>query len=65
MQTVNLQSALGLLTIGDDVQVSVGGSTVEGEIKKLEYGMYVVVGNNDLNPEFVSSCKTETIKMQG
>ena len=44
------------------VSINAGGQTVaQGTILKSEYGMVVVVGNNDSNPSFVSLCKTEIV----
>lgn len=44
------------------VDINAGGQTVaQGTILKSEYGMVVVVGNNNSNPTFVSLCKAEII----
>lgn len=44
------------------VDINAGGQTVaQGTILKSEYGMVVVVGNNNSNPAFVSLCKAEII----
>ncbi len=45
-----------------NVDINAGGQTVaQGTILKSEYGMVVVVGNNNSNPTFVSLCKAEII----
>lgn len=45
-----------------NVDINAGGQTVaQGTVLKNEYGMTVVVGNNNSNPTFVSSCKAEII----
>ena len=42
--------------------INSGGQTVaQGSILKSEYGMVVVVGNNNSNPSFVSLCKAEIV----
>ncbi len=44
------------------VDINAGGQTVaQGTIIRSEYGMVVVVGNNNSNPAFVSLCKAEII----
>ena len=44
------------------VDINAGGQTVaQGTILRSEYGMVVVVGNNNSNPAFVSLCKAEII----
>lgn len=44
------------------VDINAGGQTVaQGTILKSEYGMVVVVGNDNSNPAFVSLCKAEII----
>lgn len=44
------------------VDINSGGQTVaQGTILRSEYGMVVVVGNNNSNPAFVSLCKAEII----
>lgn len=44
------------------VDINAGGQTVaQGTILRSEYGMVVVVGNNNSNPTFVSLCKAEII----
>ncbi len=44
------------------VDINSGGQTVaQGTILKSEYGMVVVVGNDNSNPTFVSLCKAEII----
>lgn len=45
-----------------NVDINAGGQTVaQGTILRSEYGMVVVVGNNNSNPAFVSLCKTEIV----
>lgn len=45
-----------------NVDINAGGQTVaQGTILRSEYGMVVVVGNNNSNPAFVSLCKAEII----
>ena len=45
-----------------NVDINAGGQTVaQGTILRSEYGMVVVVGNNNSNPTFVSLCKAEII----
>lgn len=45
-----------------DVSVKAGGQTVgQGTVIRSEFGMIVLVGNNNSDPTFVSSCKTEII----
>ena len=42
--------------------INAGGQTVaQGSILKSEFGMVVVVGNNNSDPTFVSLCKAEVI----
>ncbi len=44
------------------VDINAGGQTVaQGTILRSEYGMVVVVGNNNSDPTFVSLCKAEII----
>ena len=44
------------------VNINAGGQTVaQGTILRSEYGMVVVVGNNNSNPAFVSLCMAEII----
>lgn len=44
------------------VDINAGGQTVaQGTILRSEYGMVVVVGNDNSNPAFVSLCKAEII----
>ncbi len=44
------------------VDINAGGQTVaQGTVIKSEYGMVVIVGNNNSNPAFVSLCKSEII----
>ncbi len=55
-----IRSYLPVGTTG--VCINAGGQTVaQGTILKNEYGMVVVVENNNSNPSFVSLCKTEII----
>jgi len=44
------------------VDINSGGQTVaQGTVLRSEYGMVVLVGNNNSNPAFVSLCKAEII----
>ena len=44
------------------VDINAGGQTVaQGTVLRSEYGMDVIVGNNNGNPAFVSLCKAEII----
>ena len=44
------------------VNIKAGGQTVaKGTILKSEYGMVVIVGNDNSNPSFVSLCKAEIL----
>ena len=44
------------------VSINAGGQTVaNGSVIKSELGMVVIVGSNNSNPTFVSSCKAEII----
>lgn len=44
------------------VDINAGGQTVaQGTVLKSEFGMVVIVGNNNSNPAFVSLCKAEII----
>lgn len=44
------------------VDINSGGQTVaQGTVLRSEYGMVVIVGNNNSNPAFVSLCKAEII----
>lgn len=44
------------------VDINSGGQTVaQGTVIKSEFGMVVLVGNNNSNPAFVSLCKAEII----
>ena len=44
------------------VDINAGGQTVaQGTVLRSEYGMVVIVGNNNSNPAFVSLCKAEII----
>ena len=55
-----IRSYLPVGTTG--VDINAGGQTVaQGTILRSEYGMVVVVGNNESNPSFVSLCKAEII----
>ena len=45
-----------------DVAINAGGQTVaQGSVRVNEFGMLVIVGNNNSDPTFVSPCKTEII----
>lgn len=60
----NCEAALrSYLPVGTpNVSINSGGQTVaQGSILKSEYGMVVVVGNNNSNPSFVSLCKAEIV----
>lgn len=60
----NCEAAIrSYLPVGtDNVDINAGGQTVaQGTILKSEYGMVVVVGNNNSDPTFVSLCKAEII----
>ena len=47
------------------VYINARGQTVaQGTILKSEYGIAVVVGNNNINPAFASLCKTEIINKE-
>ena len=44
------------------VDINSGGQTVaQGTVLKSEFGMVVIVGNNNSDPTFVSLCKAEVI----
>ncbi len=44
------------------VDINAGGQTVvQSTVLKSEYGMVVIVGNNNSNPTFVSLCKAEIL----
>ena len=44
------------------VSIKSGGQTVaQGTVLKNEFGMVVIVGQNNSNPTFVSTCKAEII----
>ena len=44
------------------VSINAGGQTVaSGTVLRNEYGMLVIVGNNNSNPAFVSPCKAEIL----
>lgn len=48
------------LPVDKEISIRAGDQTVaNGTVRKSEYGMVVVVGNNDANPTFISSCKIE------
>lgn len=50
------------LRIGDTAEICVGGmKTFIGIVRKIEYGMIVLAGNDGLNPVFISACKILTI----
>ena len=60
----NCEAALrSYLPVGTpNVSINSGGQTVaQDSILKSEYGMVVVVGNNNSNPSFVSLCKAEIV----
>lgn len=60
----NCEAALrSYLPVGTpNVSINSGGQTVaQGTILKSEYGMVVVVGNNNSNLSFVSLCKAEIV----
>lgn len=45
-----------------NVDINAGGQTVaQGDVLRSEYGMVVIVGNNNSNSAFVSLCKAEII----
>jgi len=45
-----------------NVDINAGGQTVaQGTVLRSEFGMVVVVGNNNSNPAFASLCKAEII----
>ena len=47
----------------ENATVEAGGKEIaKGTVLKNEYGMLVLVGNNNLNPNFASICKTEVVK---
>ena len=48
--------------IGTSVNVKAGGQTVgQGTVVKDEFGMIVLVGSNNSNPTFISTCKAEIL----
>ncbi|EEG28817.1 hypothetical protein CLOSTMETH_03594 [[Clostridium] methylpentosum DSM 5476] len=50
------------LPVGTKVDINAGGQTVaQGTVKINEYGVVVVVGPNDNDPTFVSTCKAEIL----
>ena len=59
----NCEAAIrAFLPVGTQASISAGGTTVaNGTVLRDEFGMIVVVGPNNSNPVFVSSCKIETI----
>ena len=60
----NCEAAIrSYLPIGTpNASINSGGQTVaQGTILRSEYGMVVVVGNNNSNPSFVSLCKAEIV----
>jgi len=56
-------AARAYLPVGTpSVDINAGGQTVaQGSVLRSEYGMVVVVGNNNSNPAFVSLCKAEIL----
>lgn len=60
----NCKSAIrAYLPVGTpNVDINAGGQTVaQGDVLKSEFGMVVIVGNDNSNPTFVSLCKAEII----
>ena len=59
----NCQNAIrSYLPVGTNVDINAGGQTVaQGTVRINEYGVVVVVGPNDNNPAFVSTCKAEIL----
>ncbi len=60
----NCEAAIqSYLPVGtNNARISAGGQTVaQGTVLKSEYGMVVIVDNNNSNPTFVSLCKAEII----
>ncbi len=53
----------GYLAVGKTgVGIKAGGQTVAtGTVRKDEFGMVVVVGPNDSNPAFISTCEIEVM----
>ena len=52
------------LPVGTDARITSGGQTVaQGTILINEFGMVVVVGPNNSNPSFVSTCKAEIVNV--
>ena len=44
------------------VNIKAGGQTVgQGTVRRSEYGLVVLVGSDNKNPTFVSTCKAEII----
>jgi len=56
-------AARAYLPVGTpSVDINAGGQTVaQGSVLRSEYGMVVIVGNNNSNPAFVSLCKAEIL----
>ena len=55
-----IRSYLPVGTTG--VDINAGGQTVaQGTVLKSEFGMVVIVGNNNSDPTFVSLCKAEVV----
>lgn len=55
-----IRSYLPVGTTG--VDINAGGQTVaQGTVLRSEYGMVVIVGNDNSNPAFVSLCKAEIV----
>ena len=59
----NCEAAIrSYLPVGTNTDINSGGQTVaQGTVLKSEFGMVVIVGNNNSNPAFVSLCKAEVI----
>ncbi len=50
------------LPVGTDADINAGGQTVaQGTVRINEFGVLVLVGPNDNDPTFVSTCKAEII----
>ncbi|MGM9879348.1 MAG: hypothetical protein ACI31R_04915 [Bacilli bacterium] len=56
-------AARSYLPVGTtNVDINAGGQTVaQGDVLRSEFGMVVIVGNDNSNPSFVSLCHAETI----
>ena len=54
-----------LLPVGTtDVSITAGGQNIgRGTVARNEYGMLVLVGPNNSDPTFVSTCKAEIIEL--